>query len=506
MHDVVPMINWLSTRADVTPNAPALVCSGKRYTYRELDAHAYQAATRMASIGVTPDKRVAVLLPSCSEHIILIHALTQLGAVFVPLNIKLTSSELSLQLESAGCTHLVWGHQTVKLAEHFHTTLSCINVTDLIDLSTTPRGSTLRSVDHATLLPATHANRIHSIVFTSGTTGQPRGAHLTYANHFYSATASAYRLGILPTDRWMLCLPLWHVGGLAIVVRACLYGIPIVAIENTFEASDIRRAMEIERVTLVSLVPTMLQRLIRPGEHAPEALRCVLLGGAAAPQHLLSEALASKWPIAITYGLTEAASQVCTAPPDLTARKPGCVGKPLLGVSVEVCTPEGTPLPSGQIGQIVVSGPIIMRGVCGQHTTASSILRKDKLYTRDVGYIDPEGDLWILQRQDDMIISGGENVNPHEVEITLCQHPDVEDACVVGLADPEWGQRVAALVVAENVTPRDLQHFCRQRLSHYKQPKTLQLTSELPRTQSGKLQRAIVRHRLTSHTHQKKCS
>jgi len=336
------------------------------------------------------------------------------------------------------------------------------------------------------LTPPQATSAIQAIVFTSGTTGRPKGAMISYANHFWSAVGSAFKLGVRPDDRWLACLPLYHVGGQAILFRSCLYGTTVV-LHDGFDADAVLTSLAIENISLVSLVPTMLERLLRRGlaRVAAPALRLVLLGGAAAPPALLADSAAVGLPVAVTYGLTEAASQVATLLPDEARRKPGSAGRPLLFSSIHVADPDGRQLRPGEPGEIVISGPTVMAGYYDDPASTSETIRGGRLHTGDVGYLDEDGDLWILDRRDDLIVSGGENVYPAEVERVLREHPGVAAACVVGLPHPEWGQQVAALVVPtqrESVTESALLAFTRSRLAGYKQPRLLIFADVLPLT------------------------
>ncbi|MFQ5342341.1 MAG: o-succinylbenzoate--CoA ligase, partial [Anaerolineae bacterium] len=347
-------------------------------------------------------------------------------------------------------------------------------------------------------------DEVQSIVFTSGTTGRPKGAMLTYGNHMASATASAFRLGTLPGDRWLACMPLYHVGGLAIVLRCCLYGTTLV-LHDGFDPASVSAALDTQAVTLISLVPTMLRRLLeaRGKRPFPESLRCVLLGGAAAPATLVERSLAFGVPVATTYGLTEAASQVATASPDDVRRKAGSsamgaghfVGRPLMFSQVRIAGADGHDRPPGEIGEIEVRGPTVMAGYYHSPEATREAVRNGWLRTGDMGYLDVDGDLWVVQRRSDLIVTGGENVYPAEVERVIVEHPGVEAACVIGVEDEEWGQRVvAAVVTAEGatVTDAELLEFCRARLAGYKQPRAYRFLTSLPQTASGKVQRDAV--------------
>ncbi len=337
-------------------------------------------------------------------------------------------------------------------------------------------------------------NQIQVILFTSGTTGRPKAAMVSYSNHFYSAVGSAFRLGVLPTDRWLACMPLYHVGGLAIILRACLYGTAVV-LHAGFDVNQVDASLRKQQVSIVSLVPTMLQRMLRSSDPRQwPAMRLVLLGGAAVEPDILAAARSAGLPVATTYGLTEAASQVATMTPDQANHKPGCVGRPLLFSELRIVDDDGQPVAAGTIGEICVRGPNVFAGYYHDDDADQLALRSGELHTGDLGYLDDDGDLWVVQRRSDLIVSGGENVYPAEVEQVLANHPAVSAVCVVGLGDPEWGQQVAALVVADTtLTAADLEGFARQSLAGYKVPRTIRFADALPLTGSGKVSRSAVR-------------
>jgi O-succinylbenzoic acid--CoA ligase len=288
-------------------------------------------------------------------------------------------------------------------------------------------------------------------------------------------------------------LPLYHVGGLAILLRACLYGTAVV-LHDGFDVERVDDNLATESVTIISLVPTMLHRLLpyaRPGRW-PQ-LRLVLLGGAAAPNELLADPRALHLPVATTYGLTEAASQVATQPPETSTLKPGSAGRPLLFTELRIAGDDGATAPAGAIGEVCVRGPAVFAGYYGDPTATTEALRGGELRTGDLGYLDDDGDLWLVQRRSDLIVTGGENVYPVEVETVLAQHPAVSAVCVAGVDDAEWGQRVAALVVAtSSLTAEEVMDFARQRLAGYKVPRLIRFADALPLTGSGKVSRAAV--------------
>jgi O-succinylbenzoic acid--CoA ligase len=221
-----------------------------------------------------------------------------------------------------------------------------------------------------------------------------------------------------------------------------------------------------------------------------------LLGGAAASPELIRRCVEQGVPVSTTYGLTEAASQVATSLPSEVVSKPGSVGKSLMFTSVHIVDERGHSLPEGEYGEIVVTGPTIMKEYYNDPESTAQALRNAELHTGDIGYLDSDGDLWIVQRRSDLIISGGENIYPAELEQIMKLHPAIQDVCVVGIEDNEWGQRVSAAIVLRDgasLTTDEITAFCRQSLAGYKVPRTIKFVAELPRTASGKIERVVVK-------------
>ncbi|MCU0514720.1 MAG: o-succinylbenzoate--CoA ligase [Anaerolineae bacterium] len=484
------MQDWLAARAAASPDQIALVVQGNQWTYAALNALAAEYAAALHLLEVRAGDTVAVLSSSGLEFVGLVHAVARLRAVLLPLNTRLTVGELQAQLQQVGCRVLL--HDDDDRAEALesdrHTTLS---FTDTLLMPTSTLRDTFLSGDIFLDDPA-------AILFTSGTSGTPKGAVLTNGNFFYSAAAAAFHLGTLPDDRWLCVLPLYHVGGLSILYRASLYGI-CVDLHPRFEVERVQQALARQPITLVSLVPTMLHRLL--AHHSGPwnaALRAVLLGGAAAPPELLARCQVEGIPVATTYGLTEAASQVATAPvnaisaPTRADLPAAFVGRPLLFNRVRIADEAGQTLPPDTPGEIVLSGPTLMQGYYNDPEATARALRGGELYTGDLGYVDAEGHLYILQRRSDLILTGGENVYPAEVERVLARHPAVAAVCVVGVPDAEWGQVVAALVALHpgaRATGEALLALCREHLAGYKVPRRLKLVAALPLTASGKVDR-----------------
>jgi o-succinylbenzoate---CoA ligase len=441
----VKLDNWLSQRAATCPDRCALIADGLALTYAELEREATATARRLAARGARRGATIAVDLEPGVEYVVLLHALMKLGAVAYPIHSRLTDAERRAELERAQPALTVNGNP---------------------DLGTTEAD--------LPLLGEHDLDALHCRILTSGTSGGPRPVGLTYGNHLWSAVGSAFNLGVEPTDRWLCCLPLYHVGGLSIAMRSVIYGTTAV-VHPGFEVDRIASSLEGDGVTLISLVSTQLVRLLEAGVDLLP-LRAVLVGGGPVPEEVLEEAIGRGATVVQTYGLTEAASQVTTLEPSQAQRKLGSAGRPLLTTHLRI-----------QEGEILVQGPTVAPGTADEDGW---------LHTGDLGRIDDEGFLYVEDRLGDVIVSGGENVLPAEVEEVLLRHPGVADAAAIGRADAEWQEAVTAVVVLRgkaSVSAEELRAHCASELADYKVPKRVEFVTELPRTASGKLVRRALR-------------
>ncbi|PDV98176.1 o-succinylbenzoate--CoA ligase [Candidatus Chloroploca asiatica] len=479
--------DWLARRAALHPERPALICAGQTWSFASLHRDADLVALCLRELGVQPGDRVALLARNSPGYAAILHATPRCGMVLVPLNTRLSEQELAWQL--ADCRPRLLIYDEAYAAQVASLPVRSVALENLgmarsptFDSPTSPTSSSDQQIDLAAP---------HTLIYTSGTTGQPKGALLTAGNHWWSATASMLNLGLNEADRWLAVLPLFHVGGLSILMRGAIYGMPVVLHER-FEPTAVLQALVEERVTLVSLVAVMLQRLLDHDQAGvlPASLRCVLLGGGPAPRPLLEACAARDLPVAQTYGMTETASQVATLAPADALRKLGSAGQPLLPMELRV------EAPTGEVGEICVRGPMVTPGYYNRPEATAKALRDGWLHTGDLGYLDEEGYLYIVDRRSDLIISGGENIYPAEVEAALLAHPAVAEAGVVGMPDATWGEVPVAFVVArEGSTPEvnALLEHCRASLAGYKIPRRITLVNELPRTAAGKLRRNLLR-------------
>jgi O-succinylbenzoic acid--CoA ligase len=437
--------DWLAQRSQSCPERTALIAEGAAVTYAELEAEATWVARRLIAHGVRRGSIVAMTMHPRREQVVMVHALLKVGAVLLPLGPRLSAEE------RAG----------IIAAEE-----PAVDLDDAGELTQTEADLPLlgeHDMDH-----------VACRVLTSGSTGTPDPVGLTYGNFLWSAVGSAFNIGVEPHDRWLCCLPLSHISGLGIVMRSVIYGTTAI-LHDGFDVDRVAASLEGEEITVVSLVATMLTRLLDAGADLSRP-RALLIGGGPVPEEPLEEALGRGATVVQTYGLTETCSQVTTLTPADARRKLGSAGRPLLTTHLRI-----------QDGEILVQGPTVAPG------------RADAdgwLHTGDLGRIDEEGFLYVEDRIDDMIVSGGENVVPAEVEKVLLRHPEVADAAVVGREDPEWQQAVTAIVVLEEgseVSPDELRRHCAESLAGFKVPKRVELAAALPRTPSGKLMRRALR-------------
>jgi O-succinylbenzoic acid--CoA ligase len=425
---------WLQRAACSAPTLTALHTPRAQLSYADLHRAARLGAAELARQGARTGERVAIALPAGVEFAVALHACLLLGAVAVPVDLRLTRPERERILAGAR-----------------------VVVEQPLNLDSRPASDSETFAGELTH----ELDAVCAVIHTSGTTSAPRPVELTYGNFLWSALGSAVALGVDPQERWLCALPLSHVGGLSILLRSVIY-VTTAHIHERFHTDSVLRALAEDRITLVSLVSTTLTRLLDAGLRDPPHLRRALTGGGPVPEALVTRAQDAGVPVARTYGLTEACSQVTTAGPPLFCTK----------------------LSLAQDGEILVEGP----------TVAPAALAPDgRLHTGDLGKLDAEGFLQVDGRKADTIVSGGENVAPSEVEAVLETYPGVLEAAVLGREDPQWGEAVTAIVV---VAPRasvgegQLREHCASRLAPFKVPKHVQLTSApLPRTRSGKLLR-----------------
>jgi len=491
--DAWPRIDPLTARASSTPDRTAVVAAetGRTWTYEELFDEADRLAGCLRKACQRRPDRLAIAMPTGIDFVRATHAAWRLGAAVVPLDTREPADRLGTLVDRVGPDAIVCTEATAEAVPSVEG-VPCLSV----DGSTVPGVDAVPGDCDGTNPRARYPSDTHVVMFTSGTTGEPHGVTLTLSNLFASAIASAFRLGVDPADRWLVSIPMAHMGGFAPIVRSTLYGTATV-LQSAFDPADSAEAMREYDVTGVSLVPTMLSRLLDAGWEPPAPLRFVLLGGAPASRDLIDRCERASVPVYPTYGMTETASQVATATPAQAFDNPGTVGQPLMFSQIAIID-DGESVPPGETGEIVIEGPMVSPGYLDDDRTAQ-VFDEHGLHTGDLGYRDEDGRLYVVGRLDDLIVTGGENVDPDEVTAVIESRPDVAESAVVGIPDEEWGERVAALVVpatGDAPSPEAVADTCREQLADYKVPKSIAIAESIPRTVSGTVDRAAVVERI----------
>jgi o-succinylbenzoate---CoA ligase len=427
--------HWLSAAAGRHPDRVAVEAPGESVTYRELLLRAVRAAGALHMRGVRRGEPVALLLEPGLPFVEALHGCLLLGAPAVPIDPRLAQRERDAVLREI----------EVRVERPMR------GETGVFQLPDPPERESVALVMH-----------------TSGTTGKPKPVTITFGNIRANARGVAQAMGLTDDERWLCPLPLSHVGGLMVFLRSTIMATTAMLAPPPFDAEAVARSLRDDEVTIASLVPTQLQRLLDAGATPGPKLRRVLLGGGAMPHALLERARAAGFPVSPSYGLTQACSTVTVAEPgDLET-----AGRALPGVGVAIADD----------GEILVSG--------------GTVNALGSLRTGDLGRLDEQGRLIVTGRKGDLIITGGENVSPAEVEGVLAEHPEVAEAAVFARPHPLWGEAITAWVVAKpgvELTQASLRAHCLERLAGFKVPKTFELVDALPRTESGKVRRADLR-------------
>lgn len=441
---------------------------GRHYTAGELEKTVAQRAGTLVTAGVSAGDRVAVIVPDRLEAVLTILAVIRCHAVAIPLDPQTGDTEHERCLEAASVDHLVGAGDTNGRAPIDPT---AAGETEPIEPSPQP------------------PDQPRTLMFTSGTTGEPSPVVHTAGNHDAAARAAVAGLELGAGDRWYDPLGLHHMGGLAPIIRCLPQGLPVVLSERVGPDGLLER-IDRHEATVASVVPTMVHRAIDAEQSIPAKLRCLLVGGAPLREVLFRRAIDVGLPVYASYGLTETVGQVATATPTERQAHPGTVGKPLPGLDIDTIDGDGVVQPPGESGRIAITGPTV------SPTTSTPTETGRRLVTEDIGRVDDAGRLWVLGRRDGAIQTGGELVHPQQVEAVLATHPEIEDVAVVGQSDPEWGQRVVAVVVGGTPDVEAVKAWCQSELPSYAIPREVISVDAIPRTPSGTIDRPRLRRRL----------
>lgn len=505
----------LAIPASMFPEQKILTFEGQTEAYEAFQERVGRIGAALRHLGVQPGDRVAALQTNTADVMTAMYATAAIGAVFVPLNYRARSSELGHMLDVAQPLVILVGDRYVDLARQVCAGQESAPVIVAIEspVAVDPHLPTLA----AGLAPAetedVEDDALAVLLFTSGTTAAAKAVMLSHddlVNFVFNTTDPADG-----SDRGavLVAAPLYHIAGLSAALAATFAGRRIV-LTRQFESAEWLRIVAAERITHAFLVPTMLSRVLAdPGLASAElsSLQVLSYGAAPMPMGVIRRAI-EVFPKSVqflqAFGQTETTASVTVLGPDdhrlegtpeeveKRARRLASVGRPLPDVELRIADEEGLPLGSGAVGEVWIRAQRTMRGYYGLEEATAKVFRDGWLRTGDLGWLDEDGYLFLTGRQSDMIIRGGENIAPEEIEIVLASHPDVEEAAVIGLPDEEWGERVGAVVVrraGSDVSAENLADFCRTRLASFKKPDVIFFLDSLPRNSLGKLLRSELR-------------
>jgi len=497
--------SWFSQRTKLTPDRPAMTFEGRTRSYAEMQDAIDRLASALRTSGICRGDRVAFLGLNQPVYFDLLFAAARIGAIFVPLNFRLTGPELTYIINDAGVHMLVVDALHQPIVDGIRGALCCRQYLSA-DVAAPDWPSVGQFVEGAPPLAegeATADDDIAVIMYTSGTTGQPKGVMLTHGNLWWSNVMSMLSSDTREDDVALIMAPLFHIGGLNVMPLAAWQKGCHVILHRSFDPALFAADVAKYRVTGAFAVPAMLLVISQQPNFASadlSSLRVIVCGGAPVPEPLLQLYQARGVQVNQGYGLTETAPVGTFLGSEFALAKLGSAGRPVFFVDLRIVSDDGrTPLGTGERGEIVMRGPNIMRGYWNKpQATAAAIDPEGWFHSGDIGYLDEDGFLYICDRLKDMIISGGENIYPAEVEAILYGHPAIAGTAIFGEPCDKWGERVtavAALKPGHTLDLEGLREWATERLARYKLPTRLEIVDALPRNPAGKVLKFELRDR-----------
>ncbi|WP_283580985.1 o-succinylbenzoate--CoA ligase [Limosilactobacillus reuteri] len=468
--------NWLLKQAATQPNQIAIDDGNERLSFAELKKQVEVLVGKIDHLN--PGSRVGILATNTLMSYKLALAIMCSGRTIVWLNWRLAGEELERQIKDSGLQLCLVENSLWR--------------SGMTDPFKSYSAFLITSADPGELIPVFKSNWVASIMYTSGTTGKPKGVLQTFGNHFYSAISSALNLGLSSADKWLCVAPIFHISGFSIIMRGLIYGMTVRLVEK-FRAEELERILANETVTIMSVVPFMLKNLIqqqnKTNTHYNSAFRCMLLGGGTIDRETLEACLQRSIPVVQCYGMTETCSQIVALRSADALLKLGSVGQPLFSTQLKL----------SKDGEILLKTPALTPGYLNLPDKLPSKMIDGWYRTGDIGHLDKEGYLYIDGRADEMLISGGENIFPQEVEQVYQRYPQINEVAVVGQNDSVWGQVPVAFVVSDRrLSPTKLINYGYEHLARYKVPQHYIFVSELPKNASGKIRRFMLREKLNN--------
>ena len=499
---------YLGKRAYMNPNLEAVVdpATGRRFTYREIDQRTNKVANAVRGLGVKKGDRVALLLMNGVEYYESFMALAKIGAVSVPLNWRLVADELTYILKDSGASAIIYGSDFAEVVAEIHDRgAAATDIRHWIEL-TEGRERDLFATEYEDFITAGSAAEPENdsgddddlfIMYTSGTTGLPKGALHTHNTMTWAVITASNTADIRFRDRYSIALPMFHVGALEPVLNSIYLGCTVVFLRQ-FDPKVMWEITEQEKITISLAVPAMLNFMLMVPDfqnYDYSNLRWILSGASPVPANLIERYKDIGIEIHQVYGLTEAGGPATLISPDDAMVKIGSAGKAFFHTSIRVVDEDGNDVAPGVPGEVLVSGAHIMKGYWNNPEATAETIRDGWLYTGDIALQDADGFITIHDRLKDMIISGGENVYPAELENVISSHPGVADVAVIGQPSERWGESPFAVIVRkdENLSAENVLQFCDHKLARFKQPKGAAFVEEIPRNPTGKPLKRLLR-------------
>jgi O-succinylbenzoate-CoA ligase len=498
----------VAKRASLQPNHEAIVdvASGNRLTYSALDARCNRLGNALVDAGLKAGDRVATLMLNSAEFVEIFFGGAKVGAAIVPLNWRLVADELSFILNDSGAETLVFGTAFNEVVADLHSrgdagtkVKTWIHVGEDADRPEFARGYKAMLAVASEDAPALGASDddLLFIMYTSGTTGLPKGAMHSHNTTLWSSLTGLVTADIRYDDRYLICLPLFHVGALQPLFSSIHRGGTVVIMAE-FDPSRIWESYSEEKITVTLAVPAMLNFMLTTydaGAHDVSNLRWIMSGAAPVPVSLIEKYAAMGIEIHQVYGLTESCGPACLISPDEAIERAGSTGKAFFHTDIQVVDSQGNEVGANETGEVLVRGPHIMQGYWNRPEATAETIVDGWLHTGDIAMIDDDGHIYIKDRIKDMIISGGENVYPAEIENVLAAHEGIKDVAVIGMPSAKWGESPLAIVVKQNdsLGVEQVLAFCNGKLADFKQPKGVEFISAIPRNPTGKVLKRVLR-------------
>ena len=502
------MINvgdWIKKWSLLQPQKKMIYFEDRPFTYQEVNHRINQLCHLLLGMGIQKGDRVSVLLHNCPQYLEIFFAVSKIGAILVPLNWRLAEPELEFILKDSGSRILIFEPEFEEVVTSLRSNLSLSNGSSISVGQSCPDWA--MDYEKALLGHSAHEPAVewsvggedpHILMYTSGTTGVPKGAVLSHRKTFFNVLNADIFYNLTSQDVMIISRPMFHSGGLLVESAPVLYKGGTLILRKRFRPHEILETIQKYRVTLLELPATVYQFILHEcdlAQYDMSSVRCYFTGGEQIPKAMLKEYYRKGIVISQIFGQTEA-STITFLPSEEAVLKIGSVGLPVFHGEVRIVDKQGKDVSPGEIGEIIIKGPTLMSGYWNRPDLTAETIREGWLYTGDLARMDEEGYIYIVDREKDMYISGGENIYPAEMEKLLHAHSKIFDAAIVGVPDEKWGEVGKAHIVLkpnETMAKEEALQFLRGKVAKYKIPKYVEFVEELPKTASGKIQKFLLK-------------